>query len=204
MEIASLEKIIKLLQEELNTKRTLSNKESEVMYEDDVVLTQQTKADNNWKEVKPKQLKRRPEDKLELTNLKEQTADLCDRAIDDNWTRIPSKRRSCDFKSIKSSNNSSSQSIISKNKYSILSSSTDNLHLAESSLPNLSDGSLGPFVGHDVRRNPRKPKNNVTTRRQRKRLHQQKAVQLEDKCDQMCDQSVHNIPTIVNGQLTCY
>jgi hypothetical protein len=34
MEIASLEKIIKLVQEELNTKKTLSNKESEVMFED--------------------------------------------------------------------------------------------------------------------------------------------------------------------------
>jgi hypothetical protein len=128
--------------------------------------------------------------------------DLCDRAIDDNWTRVPSKRRSRNFKSIKSSNTSSSQSIISKNKYSILDSSTDNLHLAESSLPNLSDGSLDPFVSHDVRRDQRKPKNNITTRRPRKRLRQQKAIQLEDKCDQMCDLSVHNIPTIVNSHLS--
>jgi hypothetical protein len=74
LEITSLEKIIKILQEELNMKRTLSNEESEVMFNNDVFLTQQTEADNNnWKEVKPKQLKRRPKDKLELMNPKEQT-----------------------------------------------------------------------------------------------------------------------------------
>jgi hypothetical protein len=78
-EITSLEKIIKLLQEELNMKRTSSNNEFEVMVDDGVVsLTQQTEADlegdNNWTEVMPKEFKRRPEDKLELTNPKEQTA----------------------------------------------------------------------------------------------------------------------------------
>jgi hypothetical protein len=120
---------------------------------------------------------------------------------DGGWTRVPSRRGSHGFKSVKLSNNSSSQSIISKNKYSILSSSTDNLHLAESSLHNLSDRSLDPFVGHDVKKDQRKPKNNVTTRRPRRRLYQQK-FQLEGKCDQMCDQSVQNIPTIVKGHLS--
>ncbi|MDR2457259.1 MAG: hypothetical protein LBD41_02090 [Clostridiales Family XIII bacterium] len=78
-EITSLEKTIKLLQEELNMKRTPSNHEFEVMVDGSVVsLTQQTEADlegdNNWTKVMQKEFKRRPEDKLESTNPKEQTA----------------------------------------------------------------------------------------------------------------------------------
>jgi hypothetical protein len=121
--------------------------------------------------------------------------------VTDNWSSRPSIRRFNEFKEMRSGNNLLSHYTVCPNEYSILSSSTGSPYQEESKVPNLTEGRPYPFRSYVKRRDRGIPKNKVFPRRLSNKAYQPKTYHQEVKDDLWCEQSVNNIPTIVNGHL---
>jgi hypothetical protein len=124
-----------------------------------------------------------------------------DDQVTDDWYSRPSIWRFNEFKEMRFGNNLSSHSMVCPNEYSILSSSTGSPYQEESKVPNLTEGRPYPFGSYVKRRDQVIPKNRVFPRRLSNKAYQLKTYHQEVKDDLLCEQSVNNIPTIVNGHL---